>query len=258
MSHQKAALSLITELYTPQKMLAHESLRKIFHWYTRFDIFVGIIAGKATQMGREWFLSQHDFYKQQCKDHPEVLAWKYEERFAWVRLTGFDMRQLMAKRTEGRISIEEFQRQLDVFDNIIRTLVLDLDPALVDPSKRILDISEGRPKDPDNIVDPFAPNLIYGGEHFDTNVLVHDLLGFELMYLTQLGMISGKADHAGMRDVCLRMCQIYEGSMLYSKKPHGAIFGMQAGLALSTLFLHPGDQETWWARRKLAEIEANG
>lgn len=258
MNHQKAALALITTLYTPEKMCTHESLRKVLQWYARFDIFVGILSGRATQMEREWFVKQADFYQKQCEEHPDVLAWIYEERYSWARLTGYDLRAFMRKKAMNEISDEDFQKQLEIFDNLVENIYTDLNPLLTEDSKRLADISDGRAKDPDDIVDPYEPNVLFGGDLYDTNMVLHDMIGFELLYRNLVGMATGKFDNAAIRKTCLRQCQLYEAATLYSGSPPGIRFSMQAGLALSILFLRANEQEVWWARKAFAEIETNG
>jgi hypothetical protein len=258
MSHQNAALTLITTLYTPEKMLMHECLRKVLQWYSRFDVFVGILSGTATQLGREWFVSQFDFYQQQYKAHPGVLAWIYEERYAWARLTGYDLRTFMRRNAQGELSEEEFQEQLNVYDNIVENLYNDLDPLIMDPSKRVANICEGRTKDVDDIVDPYEPNILYNSELYDTNFVIHDMIGFELLYKNQVGVATGKFDIDTIRKICLKQCQLYEAATLWSESPPGVRFGMQAGLALCILFLRANEQEVWWARKQFAKIEMKG
>ena len=91
-----------------------------------------------------------------------------------------------------------------------------------------------------------------------TNVLVHDLLGFELLFKNQLGTLQGKFDAIGLRHIALKMCQTFEAAMRYPESPPGIRIGMQAGLALSVLFLRADEKEIWWCRKTLAKIEANG
>ena len=258
MSHQKAAYALITSLYTPEKMVTHESLRKVLQWYARFDIFVGILSGSATQLGREWFVRQSDFYQKQCDEHPGDLAWLYEERYAWARLTGYDLRALMRRRAAGELSDEAFQERLEHYDKLVENIWTDVNPLLKDDSKRIEDISQGRERTPDDIVDPYEPNVLFGGELYETNVVMHDMIGFELLYRNLVGMATGKFDNAAIRKTCLKQCQLYEAATLYTGSPPGIRFSMQAGLALSILFLRANEQEIWWARKAFAEIETNG
>lgn len=209
-------------------------------------------------MEREWFVKQADFYQKQCEEHPDVLAWIYEERYSWARLTGYDLRAFMRKKAMNEISDEDFQKQLEIFDNLVENIYTDLNPLLTEDSKRLADISDGRAKDPDDIVDPYEPNVLFGGDLYDTNMVLHDMIGFELLYRNLVGMATGKFDNAAIRKTCLRQCQLYEAATLYSGSPPGIRFSMQAGLALSILFLRANEQEVWWARKAFAEIETNG
>jgi hypothetical protein len=258
MSHQKAAHLLITELYTPQAMMKNDWLRKTLHWYIRFDTFVGIMSGTGTQLGREWFDVQQKFFSEQCEAFPNDLTLKYEERFAWIRLTGYDMSQLIRKRGRGELSDEEFTNQLDIFHQKVLGFKAALDPALTDPSKLIRDISNGRIRSADDIVDPYEPNLLYGGEIFDTNILLMDWYGFELIFNNQLATLRGIPDPQGARNAALKICQVFEAIQFYERSPPGIILGMQAGVAFAMLFLHQDEREIMWGRRKFATIEAMG
>jgi hypothetical protein len=209
-------------------------------------------------MGREWFVKQAEFYQKQCEEHPEGLEWIYEERYSWARLTGYDLRALMRKRAMNELSEAEFQEQLEAFDKIVENIYSDINPLLTDDSQRIADFSGGRVKDPDDIVDPFEPNILFGGRLYDTNMVIHDMIGFELLYRNLVGMATGRFDNAAIRKTCLRQCQLYEAATLYSGSPPGIRFSMQAGLALSILFLRANENEIWWARRAFAEIETSG
>jgi hypothetical protein len=258
MSHQKAAYLLITELYTPQTMMKNDSLRKTLQWYIRYDTFVGILSGTGTQLGREWFEIQSSFYIQQAKEFPHDLTPKYEERFAWIRLTGYDVGQLVRSKARGAITEQDFFSQIDLFHQKVLSFRATLDPALTDPSKLVRDISGGRKPDQDGIVDPYEPDLLYGGDLFDTNILFMDFYGFELIFNSQLHAVQGRSDPIWSRNCALKMCQLFEAIQLYDRSPPGSILGMQAGLGLAVLFLRQEESEIMWARRKIATIEALG
>jgi hypothetical protein len=257
MSHQKAALSLINELYTPQSINANESLRKIFHWYIRFDTFVGILSGSGLQISRDWLEAQHEFYIKQCIQEPDDVYWKYEEKLAWIRLTGQTLSDLGKRRAQNTISEEELRHSFVVFEKDVSALMDDLHPSLIDRSKLVKDFP-ARPHEFDSIVDPYEPNLLFGDDIFDTNMLIHDLYGYQLLFKNQIGTVQGIFDAVEMRTLALKMCQLYEALKLYPGSPAGIELGMQAGHALSVLFLRQNDKEIMWARKALAEIEAQG
>jgi hypothetical protein len=257
MSHQKAALSLITELYTPQSINANESLRKIFHWYIRFDTFVGILSGSGTQLGREWLAVQHEFYVKKCNEEPNDLHWKYEEKWAWIRLTGHTLSDLGKRKAQNTISEEELHRSFSNFEKEVSGLMDDLHPSLTDRSKLVKDFPP-RPHDFDSIVNPYEPGLLFGDDIFDTNMLAHDLYGYQLLFKNQMGTVRGTFDAAEMRRLAFKMCQLFEALKVYPGSPAGIQLGMQAGHALSLLFLRQDEKEIMWGRKSLAEIEAQG
>jgi hypothetical protein len=258
MGHQKAAFSLITQMYTPQTINANESLRKILQWYIRYDTYVGILSGSGTQLGREWFDVHHKFFIQQCHEYPDEVCWKYEERFAWIRITGFDLIRLLAGKARNSISEDEYSQHIEIFQREVASLYDSISPALKDSSKLIKSFPVTRSYDPDDICDPYKPNLLYSGDIFDTNVLLYDLYGFELLFKNQIGTLEGRFDAVEMREIASKMCQTYEAIEYYPDSPAGITIGIQAGLALSLLFLRQDDREIMWARKKLASIEAQG
>lgn len=257
MRHQKAALALITKLYTPESINANESLRKIFQWYIRFDSFVGLLSGSGVQMSLDWIEAQHDFYVKQCSKEPDELYWKYEERWALIRLTGQTLSGLGKRRAQKAISEQEFKESFASCAKDVAALTDNLHPSLTDRSKLVKDYPP-RPDDFDSIVDPYEPDLLYGGDIFDTNMLIHDLMAYQTFFKQHIGTVQGIHDVVGLRKMALRMCQIYEALKLYPGSPAGIQLGMQAGQAFSVLFLRQNEKEIMWGRRTMAEIEAGG
>ncbi|QDS69244.1 hypothetical protein FKW77_001785 [Venturia effusa] len=257
MRHQKAALALITKLYTPESINANESLRKIFQWYIRFDTFIGLLSGSGVQIGLDWIVAQHDFYVKQCSKDPDELYWKYEERWAQIRRTGQTLSHLGKCKAQNAITEEEFKESFSSCAKDVYALTENLHPSLTDRSKLIKDFPS-RPDDFDSIVDPYEPDLLYGGDIYDTNVLIHDLIAYQTYFKQHIGNVQGVQDDIGMRKMAFKMCQIYEALKIYPGSPAGIQLGMQAGQAFSVLFLRQNEKEIMWARRSLAEIEAGG
>ncbi|KAE9965607.1 hypothetical protein EG328_009515 [Venturia inaequalis] len=257
MRHQRAALALITKLYTPASINANESLRKIFQWYIRFDTFVGLLSGSGVQMGLEWIEAQHDFYVKKCSQEPDELYWKYEERWAFIRLTGQHIGDLGKRRAQNAISEQEFKESFASCAKDVWALTDNLHPALTDRSKLVRDFPS-RPDDFDSIVDPYEPDLLYGGDIYDTNMLIHDLIAYQTYFKQHIGNLQGIHDDVGMRRMAFRMCQIYEALKIYPASPAGIELGMQAGQAYSVLYLRQNEKEILWGRRTMAEIEARG
>lgn len=257
MRHQKAAMALITKLYTPESINANESLRKIFQWYIRFDTFVGLLSGSGVQISLDWIEAQHEFYVKQCSKEPEELYWKYEERWALIRLTGQTLTDLGKRRAQNVISEQEFKESFSSCAKNVSTLMDNLHPSLTDRSKLVKDFPL-RPDNFDSVVDPYETDLLYGGDIYDTNMLIHDLIAYQTYFKQHIGNVQGIHDAVEMRKMALKMCQIYEALKIYPGSPAGIEIGMQAGQAYSILFLRQNEKEIMWGRRKMAEIEAGG
>lgn len=257
MRHQKAALALITKLYTPKSINANESLRKIFQWYIRFDTFVGLLSGSGVQISFDWIKAHHDFYVEQCSKEPDELYWKYEERWAFIRLTGQQVGDLGKRRAQNAISEQDFKDSFASCAKDVWALTDNLHPSLTDRSKLIKDFPS-RPDDFDSIVDPYEPDLLYGGDIYDTNMLIHDLIAYQTYFKQHMGNLQGTHDAVEMRKMACKMCQIYEALKIYPGSPAGIQLGMQAGQAYSVLFLRQNEKEIMWGRRTMAEIEAGG
>ncbi|KAF2403312.1 hypothetical protein EJ06DRAFT_452721, partial [Trichodelitschia bisporula] len=252
MSHQKAAFQMITALYTPEQMVSNDPQRKLLQWYMHFDTFVGILAGTGPQLGREWFAANHAYYAQESEAHPDSLALMYDERYSWIRLAGHDMATLFARKAKDGIGADEFGSRRAALSDAISNWRDNLPSKLMDDSYRVHDFNGWDAPDLDDIVDPYEPGLLFGGPLFDTNLLVIDFYGLELVYKSHVG-----APPAETRDLAYRMCQMFEAIEL-SNLGCGLVTGMQAGIALAVVFLPREPKEIMWARRKLALVEASG
>jgi hypothetical protein len=78
MNHQKAALQILTQLFSTQTVMQLPVTRWILTWYVRFDVFVGMLGGFETRLPREWFLATVDYGLDQLTIDPENLSWKSE------------------------------------------------------------------------------------------------------------------------------------------------------------------------------------
>lgn len=111
MGHQKAALEILTELYSPQTVMEDEKSRIILGWYMRFDLFAGLMGGFETVLSRQWFSYAQDYFQHRVQKEPDKLNWKIEFAIAQNRLIGADMSLLFAKAGKGEIPPELFFKE---------------------------------------------------------------------------------------------------------------------------------------------------
>ncbi|KAF2731651.1 hypothetical protein EJ04DRAFT_363804 [Polyplosphaeria fusca] len=255
-AHQKAAFDILTRLYTPQSMTKTELMRKVLLWYVRFDLFVGFQSGGEAILGREWYVAVHEWYEQQAQEHPDDLTYRYEERFAYSRLVAKDSADLFAKKARGLLSDEEFMAQLSEVAESVNSLDKNIDPMLLDPCDFVTDFT-GTP-DPDDIVNPYEPNVIWGGPRWTSNYLLLDMWGIIFMFNIQMSMVTRKSFDPELTRKAYRAAQVFEAVCAYPKGLPGAIIEAQASLAIASIFLPKDPKTIQWCRRTFIKVESTG
>jgi len=230
----------------------------ILQWYIHFDVFAGMISGNGTILGMEWFKAQHDWDSQLLAEKPDDINIMYRERFSRFRLLAADMAIMFARKGKNAISEEEFDAKCKVVAAELANWGEALDPALRDPSKLVTDFSEAPLADPDDIVDPFDPKILYGGDLFPTNHLTLQISGLHLMFLYQYYEMHGKPRPPQVQELALKMCQLIEAIEYYPGSPPSILLGVQANLGIAAAFLPVDEKHTLWARKKLAAMETLG
>ncbi|KAF2242931.1 hypothetical protein BU26DRAFT_438087 [Trematosphaeria pertusa] len=256
MGHQKAAYEMLTRLYTPQTIVQSDFLLKVLLWYIRFDLFVGFQSGGEAVLDREWYVAVHDYYSQKCRDNPDDLTLKYEERFAHSRLVAKDSSDLFSRKAKGLISDEAFMEQLPKLDERVRSLDKNIDPALLESQDKIESIL-GSP-DPDDIVNPYEPGILWEGPRWTSNYLLLDMYGIMLMYNISISMAMRKPFDPEIVQKAYRAVQVFEAVCAYPNAPPGAIIEAQATCAIATIFLPKDAKTVNWCRRNFVKIESAG
>ncbi|KAF2002236.1 hypothetical protein P154DRAFT_142877 [Amniculicola lignicola CBS 123094] len=256
MGHQKAAYEILTKLYTPETIMKTALLRKVLVWYIRFDMFVGFQSGTESVLSREWYVATHDYYKTQAQENPNDLGLKYEERFSYSRMIAKESGDLFARKARGQMSDEDFSIQLPIISEKINNLDKTIDPVLLDPSGYVTDF-HGEPG-PENIVNPYEPNVIFQGELWPSNYLMLDMWGIMFMYHIQISMALKRPMAPEMTETAYRASQIFEAICSWPNSPPGSIIEAQASFAIASIFLPKDTRTTEWCRRAFVRIESAG
>jgi hypothetical protein len=256
MGHQKAAFELLTRLYTPQTITKSDFLCKVLLWYIRFDLFVGFQSGGEAVLGREWYEAVHNCYDQKVRDNPDDIGMQYEECFAYSRLVAKDSNDLFARTGKGLVSPQEFMQQLPQLKERVESLFQQVGPQLTDPDYKIKDIPGKR--DPDDVVDPYEPDVIWSGPLWTTNYLYLDIYGILFMFHISASMALKQPFSPELTKSAYRAVQTFEAICAYPEAPPGALLEAQVCFAIATIFL-PKDQKTVQSiRRTFAKIETAG
>ncbi|KAI4259304.1 MAG: hypothetical protein LQ352_000844 [Teloschistes flavicans] len=258
LGHQKAAYSMLTELYTVETIMENELSRKILSWYSRFDLFAGFMSGSGAVLGREWFVANGQYHAEQLMLNPESIYCKLEAAIAEHRTLALDMVLLFAKLPRGAISIEEFRKENETLEARIDSWREGLEPLMLD-DRYTVESFEGAPeRSKDDIVDPYRPGGLMQGPLWTMNFLMMDWCGTKIMHTYQTALIMQEQPHAGLSDLALDMCRLFEAVEYWPGSPPGSVLAAQAGLGIAVIFIPQDERHTMWCRRKLAKIESQG
>ena len=256
LGHQKAAFQILTELFTPETIMETEIQRVVIGWYTRFDIIAGLLSGSEMVLGREWFQACHQHYVERIKLDPNDLGCRIEEKQAETRLLALDMALLIAKRTKGSITLEDFMQEDGLLSRRIAAWYNEMDPLLRDPAHEIKLEGQREPKD---VVNPFEPGLIYQGPLWSMNFVLIDWYGVDLMhrYQTALALKQSPAS-CELEAIAMKSCMMIEAMQRWPGSPKGTMVESQASLVINSLFFPKDLDHNMWIRRKLAAVECQG
>jgi hypothetical protein len=257
MGHQKAAFDMLTKLYDPHSITQSDFLLKVSLWYIRFDLFVGFQSGGESVLGRDWFEAIHQCYAQKVRDNPDDLGCKYEERFAYSRLVAKDSNDLFARTQKGLISPEDFMRQLPLLKEKVETLHSSIPLELLDPKYKVKEMPGER--DPNDIVDPYEPGVIWGGPLFTTNFLFLDIWGIVFMFgISEAMALRKEIFDTELAGEALKAVQVFEAMCAYPDAPAGMLLEAQVSFAIAFIFLPKEPKTFQWCRRTFAKVEASG
>ncbi|KAI1638128.1 fungal-specific transcription factor domain-containing protein [Biscogniauxia mediterranea] len=258
MGHQKAALDILTRLFTPQTVMQSPASRMLLTWYVRFDVFVGMMAGFETTLPREWFSTAIEFYQEQVDKNPDHLGWRTEVQAATLRLISVDMSILYARGGRGEISGDAFTAEYGHLTNQLYEWKNKLDPVIQDPNYLITDFKHKEALEENDIVDPYKPGYLYDFPLFTTTILLAEWHSILVMHKSQEAFTLQREPSEELRGLALAICEIFEAIQLWPSTPNGTLTIIQPCLAIATLFLPRDARHHEWVRRKYALLESTG
>jgi len=191
LGHQKAAYQILIQLYTPQTVMDNQISRIILAWYSRFDVFAGLMGGFEMVLSREWFWCCEQYLQEKVLNEPQNLNWKVEHIFAKIRRIAMDMSTVIAKIAKGEITPEQFVQENEAVGRMIADWKTDLDPALQDRRYLVMEYPDAKPLDATDIVDPYVPGTIYRGPLWVMNSALIDWYSIDIMHKYQTALTLG-------------------------------------------------------------------
>jgi hypothetical protein len=232
--------------------------RVILNWYMRFDAFASLMSGFEMVLDRKWMSYAQDFLQQQTLREPANLIWKLELAFAQIRLIAMDMSSMFAKNRKGQMTGDQFTTENEALRQRLLSFKCNMDPALEDTQYLVTDFPNAVPIGPDDIVNPYAPGVMYSGPLWPLNLGMVDWSSLKVMQLYQTSLITKTPPTVELLQAAYTSCQIVEAVELWPGSPPGSLVALQASLGVATLCLPRDPKHAMWCRRKLAKIEANG
>ncbi|KAF2721947.1 hypothetical protein K431DRAFT_62442 [Polychaeton citri CBS 116435] len=256
--HQKAAHSIITDLFTPETVMQDDTRRKIIGWYIRFDLFAGIMGGGETVLGRDWFAAVAGFYERQARAKPQDLGARFEDWSARSRLLATDATLLFAQNNMENISKENFSQGLQQLSAAFESFGSEIESTFIDPAYFVESLPKAPPPSEDDITDFRDPHTLLAGEYFTINIILMDHWAMLLMFKYQTAMALGQMPGPDFVELALKKCKMFEAVQYYDRGGSGVILSLQASIGIAALFLPKDARHTDWCRRKFALIEQKG
>ncbi|KAK7956194.1 uncharacterized protein PG986_005416 [Apiospora aurea] len=256
--HQKAALQILMQLYTPQSAMQSFISRTILTWYVRFDVFVGMLGGYETRLPREWFSATVEYHESQRHTDPEGTLWKQEASSALLRLISVDMSFLYAKAKRGEVSGEAFAAEHAGLTAQLHKWRNNLDPSMIDPAYLETEFAWRRPLEDDDVVDSYAPGYLYNGHLFPTTLLLAEWHSVVVMHKSQEPGMLQQEPTQELVDLSMAICQLFDNVEKWPPRPSGTLAMLQACLVIAAIFVPRDQKHHMWMRRKFALIERSG
>jgi hypothetical protein len=256
MGHQKAALEILSQLFTPQSISETSLNRIILSWYIRFDLLVGLMGGFVTGLTREWFVAFDGHCRARLASEPENTEWLYEEAENRLRLICHDVCLLVSRGArdsmEGPMAITEHETVAQQLREWRHTL----EPALTDPARRVILPSHSTDKTASSQTTP-----LYDSPLSSTTLLICEWHATVMMHLYQasqgshgqiLSELGSLSQHAEA------ISQVFSASEQWASCPKGLLVMLHPCLTIASMFLPPSTSRNLWLRNKFALLETSG
>ncbi|KAK0715743.1 hypothetical protein B0H67DRAFT_490196 [Lasiosphaeris hirsuta] len=258
MGHQRAAFELLTQLFTPQTIVQTPLGRMVMKWYSRFDVFIGIMGSFQTTLPREWFTTMIEYCDAQVTRDPRNLSWKVEVCAARLRLISVEMSLLFGKGAREEVSEDEYTAEHHRLTDALETWKDGWDATLRKPAYLVTDFAGDCTAEPDDIVDPYAPGVLFRPPLFAATILECEWHSVSLMHGSQSAFETSEEARTDLMEHAYAICQICATVEAWPLSPGGSLIILHPCLAIAALYVEGDSKHHMWIRKKLALLEAMG
>lgn len=256
--HQKAALRLISDGFTPESICLDPYNVKILEWYLHFDLFAALLSGRSTYVDRVWVRAQYDYYAPLRAEQPahdcsvQQNCKKLEERVAHLRLMVFDMVNMI----ERHAKLDDATRNAEIQEMDVRMndFYGGIDPVLFDPNTDYLQYAEILSQHDASRTDIWMYSMLllrYWGA-----LLTFKLRFKEMRRWVTLQLMAKPAPDDFVL-LARRICYMFDAIEAHDPTP-AAIVPAQTVLAIADAVLSREEGHLQWYRKKIAHIESLG
>lgn len=256
MGHQKAALELLTHLFTPQSIIQTSMGRMVLRWYSRFDVFTGIMGSFPTSLPRTWFSTIADYCGAQAAANPSSIDWKIEACDAKLRLISMEMAELFGRGASQEVTQEEYTADHRRLTDELNGWRKVWDTTLNDPTHLVTDLDSGRDETGDMVV-PMG-GVLLRPPLFAATILDCEWHSISLMHGSQSASDVSEETKAILEEHANAICRICATVEAWPSSPAGSLIILHPCLAIAALFVKPDAKQHMWIRKKLALLESMG
>lgn len=258
MGHQKAALEILSQLFTPQSIVETSLNRTILSWYIRFDILVGLMGGFVTSLPRDWFVTFDGHCQARLASEPENLDWVYERAENRLRLICHDICLLVARRARDNMEGASVTAEHENVARQLREWRENLEPALTDPSRLV--VLPGHPSDETfSASSQTAP--LYDAPLSSTTLLLCEWHATVMMHLYQASQDSQGhilPELGSLPQHAEAISQVFNAGERWVAGPKGLLIMLHPCITIASMFLPPSPSSNVWLRKKFALLESSG
>lgn len=257
MGHEKAAHEIYTGLFAPETAMETPVGRVCLHWYARFDGFISFRASFPSGLPPEYIDNMAAYYKSQLELRPDDITMLAADRTTSLRKIAMSQAFLFARRNRGQISQEEFVKEHHRHTQMLRHYRENWHPLLTDPQYLVTDFG-GRTPDPEDIVNPYQPGLLYRPPLFVTTVASAEWHSLMVMHLIHLLPLDPASVYPEIMKHVFAVCNYFSAAQKWPETPKGFMLQLTAVVQVSGPFLPKDEKHNMWTRRQSAYSEQIG
>ncbi|KAM3497380.1 hypothetical protein MY10362_009269 [Beauveria mimosiformis] len=259
MGHQRAALELLTKLFTPQTILKTRIGQICLTWYSRFDAGVSFLRLTRSKLSRNWLSDAAAYYGEKIKQEPNEIRWRAEERLIRLNIIRYDVSVLFSHAADGEMLDSKFSEEHEQLAIQLMRWRDTWDSSLTAPDYAVCDYSWRRPApDADDIVDSCEPGVLFHPPLLSSTIVLVEWHSLIILHKSLAKTIPREKLMADLLLHSYAVCQLFEALGYWPATPKGVVSGLGVFMPLVSFFLPRDTRHRVWLWRKFALLETMG